>query len=210
MYSNIYLLDISALDQSSSRQVAANSHSLDLNSSPTKAKSLSVASSTMDMSSSLCFGLNSSTVSSSLNMNNSITIDELELDRTLPGEGEKDSLVNDSDLGQNSSSSNILNNPNWFLEMKTNFKVKLTSNLHWKYTVIDIQDLVVATLTKRTKDAIDDNDDIKDLAVRRKVQLEILGGVVTYLQGIFGSDTPSNIIFLKFLLILSCCKAETH
>ena len=129
-YSNIYLLDISALDQSSSRQVNANSHSLDLNSSPTKAKSLSVASSTMDMSSSLCFGLNSSTVSSSLNMNNSITIDELELDRTLPGEGEKDSLVNDSDLGQNSSSSNILNNPNWFLEMKTNFKVKLTSNLH--------------------------------------------------------------------------------
>ena len=130
IYSNIYFLDISALDQSSSRQVAANSQSLGLNSSPTMAKSLSVASSTLDMSSSLCFGLNSSTVSSSLDMNNSITIDELELDRTLPGEGEKDSLVNDSDLGQNSSSSNILNNPNWFLEMKTNFKVKVTSNLH--------------------------------------------------------------------------------
>ena len=122
-WSNTHLLDLIALEQSSGSDVTVNSHGLGLNNSPTKAKSLSVASSTMDMNSSQDFGHNSSTVSSTLNTNDSITIDELELDRTLPLEGEKDSPVTDSDLGQNSSTSNILNNPNWFLEMKTNFRV---------------------------------------------------------------------------------------
>lgn len=55
-----------------------------------------------------------------------------------------------------------------------------------------MQETVVASLTKRTREAIDTNEDIHDVGVRRKVQLEILGSVVTHLQDIFGQDTPSK------------------
>ena len=55
-----------------------------------------------------------------------------------------------------------------------------------------LQVSVVGGLTKRTRDAIDANEDVKEAGVRRKIQLEILGGTVAYLQLVFGDDTPSK------------------
>ena len=48
----------------------------------------------------------------------------------------------------------------------------------------------MAGLSKRTRDAFADNKDVEEAGLRRKVMSEILGG--TYLEGIFGSDTPSK------------------
>ena len=45
---------------------------------------------------------------------------------------------------------------------------------------------------KRTRDAIAENEDIENVADRSKVMSEVLNAVVTYLEGIFGSDNPSN------------------
>ena len=50
----------------------------------------------------------------------------------------------------------------------------------------------MAGLSKRTRDAFADNEDVEEAGLRRKVMSEILGGTVTYLEGIFGSDTPSK------------------
>ena len=46
-------------------------------------------------------------------------------------------------------------------------------------------------MSKCTRDAIEENKDISEIGVRRRVMLEILGGIVTYLKQIFGSDCPS-------------------
>ena len=47
---------------------------------------------------------------------------------------------------------------------------------------------------KRTRDAISENEDIENTAERSKVMSEVLNAVVNYLEGIFGSDNPSNIV----------------
>ena len=57
---------------------------------------------------------------------------------------------------------------------------------------------MVAACTKRTRDAVTANEDIKDVAERRAVQMEILNATVTYLEGVFGTDTPST--FLRTIL----------
>ena len=45
--------------------------------------------------------------------------------------------------------------------------------------------------TKRTRDAIDQNEDIKNAAERRLVMQEILNQTVNYLEEVF-VDTPSK------------------
>jgi hypothetical protein len=58
---------------------------------------------------------------------------------------------------------------------------------------------VIAKCTKRTRDAIDQNEDIKNAAERRQVMQEILNQTVNYLEEVF-VDTPSkfgiNSVFL--------------
>lgn len=54
------------------------------------------------------------------------------------------------------------------------------------------QKSVVEGLPRRAIEAIENNEDIKDVGIRRKVQLDILGGTVAYLQVVFGDDTPSE------------------
>ena len=49
----------------------------------------------------------------------------------------------------------------------------------------------MAGCTKRTREAIANNEDIKDVGTRRNVMSEILNATVTYLEGVFGTDTPS-------------------
>ena len=56
--------------------------------------------------------------------------------------------------------------------------------------------------TKRTRDAIDKNEDIKDAGERRLVMQEILNQTVTYLEEVF-VDTPSKfVIRLTILTVL--------
>ena len=62
---------------------------------------------------------------------------------------------------------------------------------------------MVATCTKRTRDAIAANEDIEDVAERRAVQMEILNATVTYLEGVFGTDTPSTSLN-HYCFILVC------
>ena len=50
----------------------------------------------------------------------------------------------------------------------------------------------MAGLSKRTRDAFADNENVEEAGLRRKIMSEILSGTVTYLEGIFGSDTPSK------------------
>ena len=58
---------------------------------------------------------------------------------------------------------------------------------------------MIAKCTKRTRDAIDQNEDIKNAAERRLVMQEILNQTVNYLEEVF-VDTPSkfgiNSVFL--------------
>lgn len=58
---------------------------------------------------------------------------------------------------------------------------------------------MIAKCTKRTRDAIDQNEDIKNAAERRQVMQEILNQTVNYLEEVF-VDTPSkfgiNSVFL--------------
>ena len=56
-----------------------------------------------------------------------------------------------------------------------------------------LQESVVGGLPRRAIEAIENNEDIKDEAIRRRVQLDILGGTVTYLQLVVGDDTPSEL-----------------
>ena len=49
---------------------------------------------------------------------------------------------------------------------------------------------MVARCTKRTRDAVDNNEDIKEIADRRLVMNELINQSVTYLEGVFGSETP--------------------
>ena len=56
--------------------------------------------------------------------------------------------------------------------------------------------------TKRTRDAIDKNEDIKDAGERRLVMQEILNQTVNYLEEVF-VDTPSKfVIKLTILTVL--------
>ena len=50
---------------------------------------------------------------------------------------------------------------------------------------------MVNRCTKRTRDAVEANIDIKDIADRRVVMNELINQTVTYLEGVFGSETPS-------------------
>ena len=63
---------------------------------------------------------------------------------------------------------------------------------HCVEVTLFLQESVVGGLSKRTRDAIDTNEDVKEAGVRRKIQQEILGGSVAYLQLVFGDDTPSK------------------
>ena len=56
-----------------------------------------------------------------------------------------------------------------------------------------LQESVVGGLSRRAIQAIENNEDIQDVGIRRKIQLEILGGTVSYLQLVFGEDTPSEV-----------------
>ena len=47
--------------------------------------------------------------------------------------------------------------------------------------------------TKRTREAFENNEDIKDASERRIVMSEILSATVTNLEGFFGADTPSKL-----------------
>lgn len=47
--------------------------------------------------------------------------------------------------------------------------------------------------SKRTREAVKENDDIKDLNDRRSVFNEIVNETVNYLQTFFGSETPSKL-----------------
>ena len=46
--------------------------------------------------------------------------------------------------------------------------------------------------TKRTREAFENNEDIKDASERRIVMSEILNATVTNLEEFFGADTPSK------------------
>ena len=63
--------------------------------------------------------------------------------------------------------------------------------LFWKHK-FSLKDSIVGVCCKRTRDAIAENEDIENVADRSKVMSEVLNAVVTYLEGIFGSDNPSN------------------
>ena len=59
----------------------------------------------------------------------------------------------------------------------------------------------MAGCTKRTREAIANNEDIKDVGTRRSVMSELLNATVAYLEGVFGTDTPSkyNLACYKIL-----------
>jgi len=90
------------------------------------------------------------------------------LDDTIPLEASKD-------LNRDQGSKSYLNNPHWFPDMREAFK-----------------ESVVGGLSRRAIQAIENNEDIQDVGIRRKIQLEILGGTVSYLQLVFGEDTPKQ------------------
>ena len=59
-----------------------------------------------------------------------------------------------------------------------------------------LQESVVSKCSKRTREAIENNDDITDVAVRRNVTKELLNETVAHMESIFGTDNPSMIKFL--------------
>ena len=92
-------------------------------------------------------------------------------------------------LGEGSGNSH--NSPNWFHDMTTSYQVCILHSAKICF-ISNIKESVVAACTKRTRDAIAANEDIEDVAERRVVQMEILNATVTYLEGVFGTDTPST------------------
>ena len=67
-----------------------------------------------------------------------------------------------------------------------------------------LQSTVLSRCSRRTRDAIEQNEDIKDAAERRRVVKEILDETITYLEGIFGNETPS-MIYLSLLQFCTIC-----
>ena len=96
-------------------------------------------------------------------------------------------------------------NPNWFSDMRLAFQVSLGIFTLIKMNLIFLQEFVVERCTKRTKDAVAKNEDIENLADRRKVMNEIINQTTDYMAPIFGSDGPSipdKILLLKLLPFL--------
>ena len=91
-------------------------------------------------------------------------------------------------------SGNIHNNPNWLFDMRASYQVLFFFCANIVDLISNLQDSVVAGCTRRVKDAIAANEDIIDVADRRSVQMEILNATVTYLEGVFGTSTPSMVI----------------
>ena len=52
--------------------------------------------------------------------------------------------------------------------------------------------LLDAGCCNRTRDANENNEDIKNAGERSRVMSEILNVVISYLEGVFGRDNPSN------------------
>ena len=67
-----------------------------------------------------------------------------------------------------------------------------------------LQSSVVSRCSTRTRDAIEQNEDIKEAAERRRVMKEILDETINYLEGIFGTETPSMIQLLLIQLCIIC------
>ena len=57
-----------------------------------------------------------------------------------------------------------------------------------------MKEAVVEHCSKRTRDAIKKNDDIKEVNDRRAVFNEVVNETVTYLGTFFGSETPSIVV----------------
>ena len=49
---------------------------------------------------------------------------------------------------------------------------------------------VVSKLSEQSREAIAENKDIQNKAQKKKVMLEILSATISYLEGVFGPDTP--------------------